>query len=117
MSEKTVLKQLPVLPFKQFWRKLSYPIIPTIRKDKPPYNTWKVGQVIRVRGPDFEFDVTLLFSFTCMVKMLTDEFLRIDTDSNSRTEALQKINNFYQIPINENTIVRILMLGNMNATS
>ena len=108
--------KLPVIPFAKPWSKLEDRMFSTVRKDKPPYNEYKVGQIFRIKGHgdkfDFDFEATLLALFSCKANMLPDEFWMMDTDTASREEAFKEVNQFYpKNKITEETIVRVLILG------
>jgi hypothetical protein len=87
--------EIPILKFSEDWTKLDWLVFTTIRKPHPPY-TAPEGTVFHVKTPTKEFDAVLLFNIETAIADLSDELLCYDTDSQTRDEALTKLNSFYR---------------------
>jgi len=93
------------IKFSKDFNKLNAPSFTTIRRG----HNWKLGHDYEIITPTKIFKARLQHAMGYSLKDISDEFLMLDTETESREDAEKLLNSFYDKPIGTKEQIYVLL--------
>ena len=94
--------RMNTIMFSKDWKKLDSEVFTTIRSsNNKKFQMAEEGERWLAHTPTRKFPAILLYNISSQIFELPTTLLTYDTDTKTRTEALQEINSFYKYPLTQ----------------